>query len=278
MLSIVIPAHNEAAVIGRCLRALLAGARPGELEVVVVCNGCTDATAEVARGFGEAVRVIETPVASKSSALNLGDAAARGFPRFFVDADVELGIDSLRATADALASGRYLAAAPKLRVDLSGCSLPVRLYHAIWMELPYVREGMLGSGVYALSEAGRARVGTFPDIIADDDLVRLAFRPEERLSVPGTSFLVTPPKTLRSLIHINVRRRTGADEMRALHRPAFEAETRKQYRAFARLWSRPGLWPALAVYSAARLAALVGHAWKKRRGRDKEWNRDATTH
>src|SRR5262245_57178730 len=185
MISIVIPAHDESAVIARCLEALLRGAQPGELEILVVCNGCSDDTAEIARRFGPDVRVIETAVPSKSNALNLGDEAARGFPRFYVDADVVLEVRDLRATAAALESGRCLAAAPRLRVDLSECSLPVRLYHRIWMDLPYVQEGMLGSGVYALSESGRARVGRFPDIIADDDLVRLAFRPSERISVPG---------------------------------------------------------------------------------------------
>ena len=49
MVSFVIPAHNEEAVIGRCLTALLAGARRDELDIIVVCNGCTDRTAEVAR-------------------------------------------------------------------------------------------------------------------------------------------------------------------------------------------------------------------------------------
>jgi glycosyltransferase involved in cell wall biosynthesis len=278
MLSVVVPAHDEASVIGRCLAAMTRGAAPGELEIIVVCNGCSDDTAEVARRHGAPVRVIETPVASKNAALNLGDAAARGFPRFFVDADVVLPLASLRATAEALREGRYLAAAPRLRVDLAGCSLPVRLYHDVWMSLPYVQEGMLGSGVYALSEAGRARIGRWPDIIADDDLVRLAFRREERVSVPTAWFEVTPPRTLRSLIHINIRRRAGTDEMRAIHPEALAAETRDQYRAFLRLWLRPRLWPALAVYTWAKLATLAGYAWKKSRGRHKEWNRDATTH
>ena len=43
--SVVIPAHDEEAVIERCLGTLLADARAGEVEVVVVCNGCTDDTA-----------------------------------------------------------------------------------------------------------------------------------------------------------------------------------------------------------------------------------------
>ena len=81
MVSIIIPAHNEAAVIGRCLEPLTHGARPGEFDVIVVCNGCRDATALEARRFGLSVRVIETDTPSKANALNLGDAAATGFPR-----------------------------------------------------------------------------------------------------------------------------------------------------------------------------------------------------
>ena len=43
MISIVIPAHNEANVIQRILSALTDGADDGELDIVVVCNGCTTA-------------------------------------------------------------------------------------------------------------------------------------------------------------------------------------------------------------------------------------------
>ena len=89
-ISVVIAAHNEEAVLGRCLDALLRTARTGELEIAVVCNGCTDGTAEVARGYGEDICVLETPEASKTAALNLGDPAVSGFPRFYVDADVLL--------------------------------------------------------------------------------------------------------------------------------------------------------------------------------------------
>ena len=53
MISVIIPAHNEERVIARTLEAMVAGASPGELEIIVVANGCSDATADVARGFGE---------------------------------------------------------------------------------------------------------------------------------------------------------------------------------------------------------------------------------
>src|SRR3954453_3171433 len=88
--SVVIPAHDEASVIGRCLRALLAGAEPGELEVIVVCNGCHDDTAAVARAHAPDAVVLELPAPSKPAALNAGDAEATRFPRIYLDADVEV--------------------------------------------------------------------------------------------------------------------------------------------------------------------------------------------
>ena len=64
-ISVVIAAHNEEAVLDRCLDALLRTARTGELEIAVVCNGCTDGTAEVARRYGDDVCVLETPEAPR---------------------------------------------------------------------------------------------------------------------------------------------------------------------------------------------------------------------
>ena len=87
--SVVIAAHNEAAVIDRCLDALLADAAPGELDVTVVANGCTDDTAAVA-GTRAGVRVVDLPEPGKVAALNAGDAVAVGFPRLYLDADVVL--------------------------------------------------------------------------------------------------------------------------------------------------------------------------------------------
>lgn len=72
MTAIIIPAHNEAAVIGQTLKGLLRQVGEGD-EVIVVCNGCSDDTAGVARRFEPRVTVLETDVPSKTNALNLGD-------------------------------------------------------------------------------------------------------------------------------------------------------------------------------------------------------------
>src|SRR5260370_7459735 len=82
------------------------------MDIIVVANGCADATAEVAASFGPAVRVLTLPVACKHEALAAGDRAAAGFPRIYVDADVELRLHDVRALAAALWPPGGLAAAP----------------------------------------------------------------------------------------------------------------------------------------------------------------------
>ena len=49
--SILIPAHNEAEYLGACLSALLASDPAQEVEVIVIPNACTDATAQIAAGL-----------------------------------------------------------------------------------------------------------------------------------------------------------------------------------------------------------------------------------
>jgi len=277
MISIIIPAHNEANVIGRCLEAMTEGAEPRELEILVVCNGCSDDTAEIARRYGDAVKVLESPIPSKNAALNLGNQSATSYPRFFVDADIVLPLDSIRKVAEVLRSGTAHGAAPRIRVDLEQASWPVRAYYDIWLRTPYVQEGMLGSGVYAISEEGGRRFDEFPDIIADDAFVRLLFEPGERASVEGTWFLMTPPRTLRSLIHINVRRRVGLYEMAEIHPETTKNEAANQRSEVYRFFAKPSLWPGLAVYLYAKVVCVAIYQWKARQGRQKEWNRDNTS-
>ncbi len=106
--SVIIPAHNEAPVLGACLGELLRDAVPGEFEVVVVCNGCTDESAAVAARAG--VRVIEISRPSKTAALNAGDRIAETFPRIYLDADVSISTSTLRTVAQALDRGGLAAA------------------------------------------------------------------------------------------------------------------------------------------------------------------------
>ena len=85
-ISVIVPAHDERLVIERCLRSVLASHHIDDVELLVVCNGCHDGTPEVARAVSPRVHVIETPVASKHHALNLGDEQASGAVKVFLDA------------------------------------------------------------------------------------------------------------------------------------------------------------------------------------------------
>lgn len=253
MISIIIPAHNEARAIVHSLHALLPGATSGELEVIVVCNGCSDDTARVVAEFGPAIRCLETPIASKTHALNLGDEAASGFPRFYLDADVLLTPEAVRQVAEILKSGPYLAAAPKFRMDFTDATWPVRAYYDIWQRLPYVQEGMIGAGVYALSAAGRQRFGRFPEVIADDGYVRALFKGHERTVVAGCEVMVRAPRTLPGLIKIKTRSRLGGYQLFRDFPELLKNEDKAYGSALKIFLPRVWLWPPLAVYLLVNL-------------------------
>lgn len=275
MLSIIIPAHNEETVIARGLQAIVTGAQPNELEVIVACNGCTDRTAEIARGFGPPVRVIEIAHASKVAALNAADELATGFPRFYVDADVVLDLASIRAMARVLERGDALLAAPTLRMDLSHTTWPVRAYYRVWTSLPY-NQVMVGTGAYGLSRAGRARFGRFPNLIADDGFVRFSFSPAERVRVDGAFSWVDPPRSLTGLIKIKTRTRLGFYQHRRTRCNRRGDEPKSVIALLRWLLANSGMWPWLPCYAAFSLFVRLRAAWYSCAVRAFHWERDDT--
>jgi glycosyltransferase involved in cell wall biosynthesis len=209
--SVVIPAHDEAAVIERSLDALFTGFAPDELDVVVVCNGCTDQTAAVVRSSGHPVRIIELTAASKPAALRVGDAAVSTFPRLYLDADVRLPGSAARRVLERLHEGA-IAARPPIRYDAEASSPPVRGYYRARSNLPAVLGSLWGAGVYGLSAAGRGRFGAFPDVIADDFWVDGHFDPNEVEIVDCPPVLVTAPLRSRDLVRVLRRVYLGKGE------------------------------------------------------------------
>jgi glycosyltransferase involved in cell wall biosynthesis len=250
-------------------------ARPGadELEVFVVCNGCTDNTAEIARRFLPASCVIESDVASKTHALNLGDQASSGFPRVYVDADIVITVDAIRSLARRLEQGDVLAVAPTAVINLAGCSWAVRKYYEIRSRLPSSREGIGGSGVYALSREGRKRFTSFPGVIADDIYVRLQFHPEERETLPSVKSTVFPPRTVSQLAAVRTRAYAGLSQM-ANSFPELRAnKVGSNNRMLLTLFGEPRLWIGLFIYCSINIFARV-KARIRRRSRTPVWDRD----
>lgn len=270
-ISVVIPACNEEATIARCLDALLAEAAPGELDVVVVCNGCTDRTATVARAFP--VRVLETSTGSKPLALNLGDRAASTFPRVYIDADTLLSTRGVRTLTGPLRRGEAEAVAPRLELDTAMAAWGVRAYHRIWVRLPQIVHGLMGRGVYALSRQGRARFSQFPDLIADDLFIHELFPAPRGIVVQGTTSRVIPAPTVGSLLRQKARVFAGNIQLHATrHRHAATGPARRLRVLAGLVRAEPALLPAAAVYLAVNIEA-------KRRGRSRPsgqatWQRD----
>ena len=218
--TVIIPAHNEAAVIARCLKTLLADAPDdGTMQIIVAANGCTDDTVALARQAAPEAIVLDLPVGSKTAAMNAANREALHFPRIYLDADVQCGYGPLAATAEALRQPGVLAAAPALRMDLSRSNWLARAYYRVWLTQPYVKRAMVGSGCFGLSEAAYAQIGDFPPITGDDIWVHSRFAESERRSVTHDSagrpvhFLVSPPRRAIDQIRVETRRRLGNEQV-----------------------------------------------------------------
>ncbi len=278
--SVIIPAHNEAKVIERCLRSILDASEPGELDIVVACNGCTDATALIAAAVDTSIRVVSTPIASKWGALDLGDAHAATFPRMYVDADVAVSRRAIQSLAASMQRSGAAIGAPALRFpDMTKSSLVVRLFYRGWKQSPYFDDALVGFGFYALSEDGRSRFANFPATMAEDYFLHRLFTVEERHVDQTAWFTPMLPQSLSDIIGVHSRQ-LGANatlddfatveghDLPQHHRPA----------VWLPLAARdPRAWTALGVFVAVRLITWAVSV-KKRRARNQEWTRDRGTH
>ncbi|MGX5772054.1 glycosyltransferase family 2 protein [Microbacterium trichothecenolyticum] len=277
-LSVVIPAHDEAAVIDRVLVALCASPRRDEFEIVVAANGCTDDTVARARSYAGVV-VVETPRASKIAALQAGDDAASVFPRVYLDADVKIDPDTLIALADALEAPGVEVASPRLHVDTSAASWLVRQHYRIWELSDYRRRGHIGSGVYAMTRDGRDRFGDWPDVIADDRFVQQLFAPGERATLAGHTFTVRSAADMRAHLRRSVRIARGNRELpdRVQHEDAERPTAGSRGGLARRVAARPRLWVPFAVYCVSWTLPNVLARRDIARARTSTWNRDDTS-
>jgi len=160
LVSVLLPAFNEAERIGKTLESILASSYP-HLEVIVIDDGSTDATLAVAAGFagehnGVRVRVLRKPNGGKSTALNLGFRESHGALVMCVDADSRLEHNAVRRLAAVFDDPAVGAAAGQVRVRNRG-SLLTRL-----QALEYA----LMNGIPRLAQSNFAHVMIAPGPVA----------------------------------------------------------------------------------------------------------------
>src|SRR5580693_1919247 len=101
--SLIVAAHNEQSVISEKVENALALDYPRELlELIVACDGCSDATATRAREAGADV-VMELPRGGKIRAQDAAVRSARGEIVAFSDANASWAPDAARSLASAFA-------------------------------------------------------------------------------------------------------------------------------------------------------------------------------
>ena len=274
--SVIIPAHNEAATIGRNLLALRQGTHGTDLDVVVVCNGCTDQTAEVARRADPLARVIEIQQPSKAEAVRVGNTASDVFPRVHLDADIELSGAAVMQLLEPITRDNVLATAPRRDVPKASCSRWVRWYYDVWEALPQVESGLFGRGVVVLSEQAQARVAALPRMMSDDLGMSDSFSGDERRVVPGAVAVIHPPRTLRDLVRRRIRIATGNTQAGQLgvRRPASRTSMRT---LLGLAVGRPGLALRLPVFLGVHVAAQLGARQAVRTGDFTTWQRDESS-
>lgn len=266
--TVIIPAHNEAAVIDRTLALLAPLAARGAVQLIVACNGCTDDTADRARAYSGVV-VLDLPTPSKTGALNAADQAATGWPRVYLDADVELSPAALRAVFTHLSTPGMLAARPPFRYDSTGADPLVRAYYRARMRIPAMGEHLWGAGAYALSAAGHERFAEFPAVTGDDEFVDSLFAPHEKTIVDTDPVVIRTPRTARAL-HTTLRRvYRGNDELRA------SAENQHQGPGAAGLL-RSIAGPLSAADALAYAGVALAARWRAK-GQPEGWERDETS-
>lgn len=249
-ISVLIPAHNEAGVIHRSLEPLAELAAEGLLQVIVIANGCSDDTAEIARRTCPSATVLEMGAASKVIALNAGAGLCVGRAVICLDADIALSPEALYALARPLIAGRAELACGRMAVALNKSSALVRAFYRGWALSPYFDKGKAG-GVVALSAAFAREIFPLRAFTSDDEMIARLATSRRQAYVPEAAFEVFAPRTAAALIAIRKRSRRGTAALekagmatrRATNSAGFLKTLQRALRSPARL-------PDVCVYGA----------------------------
>lgn len=163
--SVVIPAHNEERYVERCLRSVKRSAANygGRVEMIVVCNRCTDRTEELAKKNG--ARVVLNEDRCIARVRNAGIAAASGEIIMTIDCDNRMTKGTVSEAVRLLESGKYIGGGAPMRFERY--SVPLFL-NDILVAFSFKVTGLY-CGIFWTERSAFEAVGGFEDIRAMED-------------------------------------------------------------------------------------------------------------
>ncbi len=165
-ISVIIPAHNEEKYIKRCIDSIRCADEkfPGNTEIIVVCNRCTDRTAEIAEESG--ARVVFNEDRCIAKVRNAGIAEAKGKIIVTIDADNRMTSGTLSEIYRLLRSGRYIGGGAPIRFERY--SFPLWC-NDILCRVTFAITGLY-SGIFWAKKETFDAIGGFVDKMAMEDV------------------------------------------------------------------------------------------------------------
>ena len=164
--SVIIPAHNEEKYIARCIYSVRTAAKyyGTEPEVIVVCNRCTDSTAQIASDCG--AKVLYNDKRCIASVRNTGISAASGDVIVTIDSDNRMTKGTFREIAAKLSTGKYIGGGAPIRFERY--SFPLRC-NDLLCSIGFRITGLY-CGIFWAEKKTFEAVGGFSEIKAMEDV------------------------------------------------------------------------------------------------------------
>jgi GT2 family glycosyltransferase len=197
LISVIVPALNEESVIARCLASLKRQKLPTAcFEVIVVDNGSTDRTREIARSFAGwlPLIVIERSGVRISALRNLGGAMAKGQFLAFLDADCVAPHHWLRQIADLLHADDFRIIGAQYRIPPNSSWVAKAWYGDMW-RLKAGPVSYVPGGDLAISRDLFMNIGGFDETIVTSEDTEFC----ERAAASSVPILALPSL---SVVHL----------------------------------------------------------------------------
>lgn len=269
----MVPAWNRPEDIRRCLTGLKAQTLPAEaFEIIVVDNGSSDETPEVARSFPN-VTVLVEPTPGSYAARNAGLAVATGHYVAFTDSDcvpdpwwLEAALAAAEAGPPGLVAGRVAFEAPGA-APMSACEAFERAFG--FDQEKNVRNGVAATANWLVERELVARLGGFRADLksgGDFELARRIGAAGHPIRYAADAVVYHPARVTFSELSAKARRVTGGviaarGGRRAVPQRAVESARNTAYR-IRNIWRLPdtpaGLKLGMSLVTLGLLGASLG--------------------